>query len=51
MIGHIRADQLTTQLLMELFGTCLHNVDTLNICMKEVGSQKNITDNMTAFRS
>ena len=41
IIGHTGADQLLLQLLMEqnliLF---LYNVDTLNICMKEFGSEK-----------
>ena len=27
------------------------NVDTLNICMKEFGSEKNIFDKMTAVRT
>ena len=30
---------------------CLYNVDTLNICMKEFGSQKLIFDKMTAERT
>ena len=29
----------------------LYNVDTLNICMKEFGSEKIIFDKMTAVRS
>ena len=29
---------------------CIHNVDTLNICMKEFGSQKLIIDKMTFMR-
>ena len=33
MIVHTGANQLLPQLLMEQF--CLHNVDTLDICMKE----------------
>ena len=28
---------------------CIHNVDTLNMCMKEFDSQKNIIDKMTIF--
>ena len=28
-----------------------NNVDTLNICMKEFGSDKNIFDKMTAMRT
>ena len=44
----IRADQLLPQLLMELFDTlytlCIHNVDTLNMTMKDFGSQKLIID-------
>ena len=35
------ADQLLPQLLMENLILCLYNVDTLNICMKEFGSEKN----------
>ena len=30
---------------------CLYNVDTLNICMKEFGSEKIIFDKMTAVRT
>ena len=30
---------------------CLYNVDTLNICMEEFGSEKLIFDNMTAVRT
>ena len=29
----------------------MHNVDTLNICMKEFGSQKLIIDKMTVMRT
>ena len=29
----------------------LYNVDALNICMKEFGSEKIIFDNMTAVRT
>ena len=47
IIGHTQADQLLPQLLMEK----LYNVDTLNICMKEFGSQKIIFDKMTAVRT
>ena len=43
IIGHTRADQLLPQLLME-------NADTLNISMKEFGSEKIIFDKMTAVR-
>ena len=39
VIGHIRADQLLPQLLMEQFELFLYNVHTLNICMKEFGSE------------
>ena len=39
IIGHTRADQLLPQLLMEQF-------NTLNICMKEFGSEKIIFDKM-----
>ena len=51
IIGHTRADQLLPQLLMEQFDTFLYNVDTLNICMKEFGSEKIIFDKMTAVRT
>ena len=30
---------------------CLYNEDTLNICMKEIGSEKIIFDKMTAVRT
>ena len=30
---------------------CLYNVDTLNICMEEFGSEKIIFDKMTAART
>ena len=40
IIGHTRADQHLPQLLMEHFLPFLYNVDTLNICMKEFGSEK-----------
>ena len=29
----------------------MHNVDTMNICMKEFGSQKHIIDKMTVMRT
>ena len=55
------ADQLLPQLLMEQFDTlpiqCKHiehmheGVYTLNICMKEFGSEKVIFDKMTAVRT
>ena len=51
IIVHTRADQLLLQLLMEQFDIYLHNVDTLNICMKEFGSEKIIFDKMTAVRT
>ena len=51
IIGHIRANQLIPQLLMEQFDTLLYNVDTLNICMKEFSSEKIIFDKMTAVRT
>ena len=41
IIGHTLANQLLPQLLMEQFDTFIYNVDTLNICMKEFGSEKN----------
>ena len=49
IIGHIRANQLIPQLSMEQF--VLYNVDTLNICMKELSSEKIIFDKMTAVRT
>ena len=39
------------QLLMEQFDTLLIQFDTLNICMKEFGSEKIIFDKMTAVRT
>ena len=51
IIGHTRADQLLPQLLMEQLILFLYNVDTLNICMKEFGSEKIIFDKMTAVRT
>ena len=30
---------------------CLHNTDTLNICMKEFGSPKSISDKIAATRT
>ena len=50
IIVHTRADQLYPQLLNNLI-LCLYNVDTLNICMKEFGSEKIIFDKMTAVRT
>ena len=44
------ADQLLPPVLMEQFDT-LYYVDTLNICMKEFGLEKNIFDKMTAVRT
>ena len=41
IIGHKQTDQLLPQLLMEQFDTFLYNVGTLNIFMKEFGSEKN----------
>ena len=52
IIGHTRADQLLPQLLMEQFDTiAIYNVDTLNICMKEFGSEKIFFDKMTAVKT
>ena len=54
IIGHTRANKLLPQLLMEQFDTipiqCRHIV-TLNICMKEFGSDKIFFDKMTAVRT
>ena len=38
-------------LIIWLLILCLYNVDILNICMKEFGSQKIIFDKMTAVRT
>ena len=52
IIGHTRAEQLLPQLLMEQFDTFpMQCVYTLNICMKEFGSEKIIFDKMTAVRT
>ena len=51
IIVHTRADQLLPQLMMENLILFLYNVDTLNICMKEFGSEKIIFDKMTAVRT
>ena len=59
IIGHTWADQLLPQILMEQFDTfpiqCRHiflyNVDTLNISMKEFGSEKIIINKITAVRT
>ena len=51
IIGHIRANQLLPQLSMEQFDTFSINVDTLNICMKELSSEKIIFDKITAVRA
>ena len=51
IIGHTRADQLLPQLLMDNLILFLYNVVTLNICMKEFGSEKIIFDKMTAVRT
>ena len=51
IIVHTWADQLLPQPLMEQFDTTLYNVDTLNICMKEFGSDKIFFDKMTAVRT
>ena len=48
---HTQADQLLPLLLMERFDALLYNVDTLNICMKEFGSEKVMFDKMTAVRT
>ena len=46
MIVHTRADQVWSYLTL-----CMHNVDTLNICMKEFCSLKLIIDKMTVMRT
>ena len=45
------ADQLLPQLLMEQFDTLPIHLDTMNICMKEFGSEKIIFGKMTAVRT
>ena len=42
---------LLPQLLMEQFDTILYNVDTLNIRMKEFGSEKIIFDKIIDVRT
>ena len=45
---------IKTQIKCERFvinTLCLYNEDTLNICMKEFGSEKIIFDKMTAVRT
>ena len=49
-IVHTQADHLLTQLLMEQYDTLLYNFDTLNICMKEFGSNF-FFDKMAAVRT
>ena len=51
IIVHIWADQLLPQLLMEQFDTFPIQCNTLNICMKEFGSEKIIVDKMTAVKT
>ena len=51
IIVHTRADQLLPQLLMEQLDIFLYNVDALNICMKEFGSEQIIFNKMTAVRT
>ena len=51
IMGHTWADQLLPQLSMEQLILCLYNVNILNICMKEFGSEKIIFDKMTAVRT
>ena len=51
IIVHTRAYHLLPQLLMDNLILFLYNVDTLNICMKEFGSEKIIFDKMTAVRT
>ena len=46
-----RADQRLSKLLKEHLILCLHNADTLNICMKDFGSLKRIIDKMVAMRT
>ena len=45
------ADQLLPQLLMEQFDTLPIQYRPLNICMKELGSEKIIFNKITAVRT
>ena len=47
IIGHTWARSTPTT----VFDGTLYNVNTLNICMKEFGSEKIIFDKMTAVRT
>ena len=51
IIGHTWADQLLPQLWWNNLILFLYNVDTLNICMKEFGSEKIIFDKITSVRT
>ena len=51
IIVNTRANQLLPQLLMSNLILFLYNVNTLNISMKEFGSEKIIFDKMTAVRT
>ena len=51
IVVYTRADQLLPQLLVDQLILCLYNVDTLNICMKEFGSEKIFFDKMAAVRT
>ena len=45
------ADQLLSKLCKNILILCLHNADTLNICMKDLGSLKRIIDKMATMRT
>ena len=51
IIGHARAYHLLPQLLIEQFVTLPIQCRTLNICMKEFGSEKIFFGKMTAVRT
>ena len=44
-----RGIQLVPQLMSKQFNTCLHNIDSLNICMKKFDEKKMFFDKITAF--
>ena len=50
IIVHTQADQLLPQLLMKQFDTFPIQCRHIDICMKEIGSEKIILDKMTAVR-
>ena len=51
IIVHTRANQLLPQLSIEHLILFLYNVDTLNICMKEFGSEKIIFEKNDSYEN